>query len=144
MISLLTGIDSTASALDAERVRMDVISQNIANVNTTKGADGKPYQRQEVVFENVLRAQQEADGATSGPSMVRVARVQADGRPARLVYNPGHPDADANGMVAMPDINIHGEMVDMIAASRSYEANLAVVKNARTMAMQALSIAKHS
>jgi flagellar basal-body rod protein FlgC len=143
MISLLTGIDSTASALDAERVRMDVISQNIANVNTTKGIDGKPYQRQEVVFENVLRAQQDSDGATSGPQTVQVARIQKDTRPPRLVYSPGHPDADANGMVAMPDINIHGEMVDMIAASRSYEANLAVVKNARSMAMQALSIGKH-
>src|SRR5208337_179514 len=135
MIQLLSGINSTASALDAERIRMDVISQNIANVNTTKGLDGKPYQRQEVAFENVLRAQQDSDGATSGPQMVRVARIQNDTRPPRLVYNPGHPDADSNGMVAMPDINIHGEMVDMIAASRSYEANLAVVKNARSMAL---------
>jgi flagellar basal-body rod protein FlgC len=144
MISLLTGVDSTASALDAERVRMDVISENIANANITKGVDGKPYQRQEVVFENVLRAQQGSDGGTSGPEMVRVARIQKDPRPPKLVYNPGHPDADAHGMVAMPDINMHGEMVDLIASSRSYEANLAVVKNARSMAMQALSIAKHS
>lgn len=72
MINLLTGIESTASALDAERIRMDVISQNIANVNTTKGADGKPYQRQEVVFENVLRAQQDFErsefGAANGAS----------------------------------------------------------------------------
>ncbi|MGA2175601.1 MAG: flagellar basal body rod protein FlgC [Verrucomicrobiota bacterium] len=144
MISLLTGIESTASALDAERIRMDVISQNIANANTTKGADGKPYQRQEVVFETVLRAQQDSNGATSGPQSVQIARIQKDSRPPRLVYNPGHPDADSNGMVAMPDINIHREMVDMIASSRSYEANLAVVKNARAMALQALSIAKHS
>jgi flagellar basal-body rod protein FlgC len=144
MINLLTGIESTASALDAERIRMDVISQNIANVNTTKGADGKPYQRQEVVFENVLRAQQDSNGASSGPQSVQVARIQKDGRPPRMIYNPGHPDADATGMVAMPDINIHGEMVDLIASSRTYEANLAVVKNARTMALQALSIGKHS
>jgi flagellar basal-body rod protein FlgC len=142
MINLLTGIESSASALDAERMRMDIISQNIANVNTTKGEDGKPYQRQEVVFENVLQSQQASDGAT--PQMIRVARVQKDTRPPRLVYNPGHPDADSNGMVAMPDINMHREMVDMIASSRSYEANLAVVKNARAIAMQALSIAKHS
>lgn len=142
MISLLSGIDSTASALDAERLRMDVISQNIANVNTTRGADGKPYQRQEVVFATVLQSQQDASGAPT--QMVRVAHVQSDGQPARMVYNPGHPDADAHGMVAMPNINIHHEMVDMIASSRSYEANLAVVKNARNMAMQALSIVKHS
>lgn len=142
MINLLTGIQSSASALDAERMRMDIISQNIANVNTTKGVDGKPYQRQEVVFENVLQSQQSADGAT--PGMIRIARVQKDSSPPRLVYNPGHPDADSNGMVAMPDINMHREMVDMISSSRSYEANLAVVKNARSLAMQALSIAKHS
>jgi flagellar basal-body rod protein FlgC len=142
MINLLTGIESSASALDAERMRMDIISQNIANVNTTKGADGKPYQRQEVVFENVLQSQQALDGAL--PQSIRIARVQKDTSPPRLVYNPGHPDADGNGMVAMPNINMHREMVDMIASSRSYEANLAVVKNARTIALQALSIAKHS
>ena len=143
MINLLTGIDSTSSALDAERIRMDVISQNIANANVTKDVDGKPYQRQEVVFESVLRAQQELDSPDAGSRTVQIARVQRDSRPARMVYNPGHPDADAKGMVAMPNINIHQEMVDMIASSRSYEANLAVVKNARTMAMQALSIGKH-
>jgi flagellar basal-body rod protein FlgC len=144
MINLLTGIDSTSSALDAERVRMDVIAQNIANANVTKDVDGKPYQRQEVVFESVLRAQQDADAPDAESRAVQIARVQKDSRPPRMVYNPGHPDANAQGMVAMPNINIHQEMVDMIASSRSYEANLAVVKNARAMAMQALSIGKHS
>jgi flagellar basal-body rod protein FlgC len=144
MINLLTGIDSTSSALDAERVRMDVISENIANANVTKDVDGKPYQRQEVVFESMLRAQQDSDSPDAGSRTVQIARVQKDSRPPRMVYNPGHPDANAQGMVAMPNINIHEEMVDMIASSRSYEANLAVVKNARAMAMQALSIGKHA
>jgi flagellar basal-body rod protein FlgC len=144
MINLLTGIDSTSSALDAERIRMDVIAENIANSNVTKDVDGKPYQRQEVVFESVLRAQQDSDSADAGSQSVQIARVQKDSRPPRMVYNPGHPDANAAGMVAMPNINIHEEMVDMIASSRSYEANLAVVKNARTMAMSALSIGRHS
>jgi flagellar basal-body rod protein FlgC len=143
MISLLTGIDSTSSALDAERIRMDVIAGNIANANVTRDVDGKPYQRQEVVFESVLRAQQNSDSPDAAAETVHIARVQKDGRPPRMIYNPGHPDANAQGMVAMPNINIHEEMVDMIASSRSYEANLAVVKNARTMAMQALSIGKH-
>lgn len=143
MINLLSGVDSTASALDAERVRMDVVSQNIANVDTTRGPDGKPFQRQQVVFEAVLQAQQAADASSFPSQSVRVARIENDPRPPRLVYNPGHPDANAQGMVAMPDINIHEEMVDMIAASRTYEANLAVIKNAHTMAMQALSIGKH-
>jgi flagellar basal-body rod protein FlgC len=140
MISLLPGINSTAAALDAERIRMDVVSQNIANVNTTKGPDGKPYQRQQVVFASVLRAQQEGEAA--GAQQVQIARIENDPRPPRLVYMPGHPDANEHGMVAVPDINIHEEMVDMITASRTYEANLAVAKNAHTMAMAALSIGK--
>jgi flagellar basal-body rod protein FlgC len=143
MIQLLSGIDSTASALDAERIRMDVISENIANVNTTKGLDGKPYQRQQVVFESVLSAQQNSGGSGSVPQTTQVARVEKDNRPARMVYNPSHPDANAQGMVAMPDINIHEEMVDMIASSRAYEANIAVVRNARAMAQEDLSIGKH-
>jgi flagellar basal-body rod protein FlgC len=143
MINLLPGIASSSSALDAERIRMDVIAQNIANANVTKDVDGKPYQRQEVVFESVLNALQNSDSPDAESKSVQIARVQKDNRPPRMIYNPGHPDADAHGMVAMPNINIHEEMVDMIASSRSYEANLAVVKNARAMAMQALSIAKH-
>jgi flagellar basal-body rod protein FlgC len=141
MIQLLGGIDSTASALAAERTRLEVITQNIANANTTRGIDGKPYQRQHVIFETAL-SQAQAGGAE--PRAVSVARIENDSRPARLVYNPGHPDADKeSGMVSMPDINIHEEMADMIAASRAFEANLAVVKNARAMAMQTLSIGKH-
>jgi flagellar basal-body rod protein FlgC len=143
MINLLTGIDSTASALDAERIRMDVIAGNIANANVSRGVDGKPYQRQEVVFESVLRDRMDLDSPEAASQMVRIARIQKDSRPPTMIYNPGHPDANKQGMVAMPNINIHEEMVDMIASSRSYEANLAVVKNARTMAMQALSIGKH-
>ena len=137
MINLIPGINSSSSALDAERIRMEVISQNIANVNTTRDTDGNPYQRKQVVFESVLQQQ---GGQSQG---VQVASVQTYKRPPRLVFNPGHPDANAAGMVAVPDINIHEEMADLIASSRSFEANLAVVKNGRTMAMQALSIGRH-
>ncbi|HUD49565.1 MAG TPA: flagellar basal body rod protein FlgC [Candidatus Baltobacteraceae bacterium] len=143
MIDLLPGINSAAAALDAERIRMDVVSQNIANVDTTRGIDGKPYQRQQVVFESVLKAQQGSEAPDSAAQTLQIARVEKDNRPPRMVYNPSHPDANAQGMVAMPDINIAGEMVDMITSSRAYEANLAVVKNSRSMAMQALSIGKH-
>jgi flagellar basal-body rod protein FlgC len=143
MIDLLPGINSAAAALDAERIRMDVVSQNIANVDTTRGIDGKPYQRQQVVFESVLNAQQASDAPDSAAQTLQIARIEKDNRPPRMVYNPSHPDANAQGMVAMPDINIAGEMVDMITSSRAYEANLAVVKNSRSMAMQALSIGKH-
>lgn len=143
MINLLSGIDSTSAALNAERIRMDVVSENIANVNTTKGLDGKPYQRQQVMFESVLKAQQGGDTTGTGAQSVEIAQIVKDSRPPRQVYNPTHPDADADGMVAMPDINISEEMVDMIASSRSYEANLAVAKNARSMAMMDISIGKH-
>lgn len=143
MINFLPGISSTAAALNAERVRMEIISQNIANANTTHGPDGLPYQRQQVVFESVLDQQQQADAAPGAqPQIVQVAGIKTDNSPPQMVYNPGHPDADANGMVAMPNVNIHEEMADLIASSRSYEANLAVVKNARMMAQQTLAIGK--
>ncbi|HEY1171654.1 MAG TPA: flagellar basal body rod protein FlgC [Verrucomicrobiae bacterium] len=135
---LLPGIQSTTAALDAERTRLEIVSQNIANANTTRGVDGKPYQRQQVVFENVLQNQ---IGGQSTP-MIKVARIEKDERPSKLVYNPGHPDANKDGMVSMPDINIHEEMADMMVSSRAFEANLSVVRNARHMALQTLSIGK--
>jgi flagellar basal-body rod protein FlgC len=141
MIQILSGIQNTTAALDAERTRLDVISENIANANTAHGVDGKPYQRRLVVFESAL--QQALDSGNGAPSAaLRVARIEKDSRPPLQVYQPGHPDADARGMVAMPNINIHEEMADLIAASRAFEANLAVVKNSRTMAMQTLAIGK--
>ena len=145
MLPLLAGVQSTTTALEAERIRLEVISQNIANANTTRGPDGKPYQRQEAVFEAVLNRQiQGSCGYDSGGKGVLASRITKDNKPPRLVYNPGHPDANQQGMVALPNISVHEEMVDMIAASRAFEANLAVVKNARSMALQTLSIGKHS
>lgn len=141
MIQLLNGVQSTAAALDAERTRLNVISENIANANTTRGLDGKPYQRQVVVFESALKQAMNADG--SQPTAMQVARIEKDARPPLQVYSPGNPNADENGMVAMPNINIHEEMADMISASRSFEANLAAVKNARSMAQQTLAIGRH-
>ena len=141
MIQILSGIQNTAAALNAERTRLDVISENIANAHTTRGVDGKPYQRQVVVFETAL--QQALGAGNASTPELRVARIDKDQRPPLLVYEPGHPDANAQGMVAMPDINIHEEMADLISASRAFEANLAVVKNARQMAMQTLAIGHH-
>lgn len=141
MIQILTGIEKTSAAMSAERTRLDVISANIANAQTTRGLDGKPYQRQVVVFETALQRALDAGNGAQTPAL-RVARIEKDPRPAISVYEPGHPDADTNGMVAMPNVNIHEEMADMIAASRAFEANLAVVKNARSMALQTLAIGK--
>lgn len=141
MVQILSGIQSTTAALDAERTRLDVISENIANAHTTRSPDGKPYQRQVVVFESAL--QQALGGNEAQTPTLRVARIDKDPRPPIMVYEPGHPDADASGMVAMPNVNLHEEMADMIAASRAFEANLAVIKNSRTMALQTLAIGKH-
>jgi flagellar basal-body rod protein FlgC len=142
MIQILSGIQNTTAALQAEQTRLDVISENIANANTSHGLDGKPYQRQVVVFENALQQSMSADGASQLPTL-RVAAIKSDGRPPISVYDPGNPDADDQGMVAMPNVNIHEEMADLISASRAFEADLAVVKNSRAMAMQTLSIGKH-
>ena len=142
MIDIIPGVKLTASALNAERMRMEVVSQNIAHANTTRGVDGKPYQAQHVIFENVLEKARHVGGAV--PHSVVVTRIEKEQGPPRLVYEPGHPDANAEGMVAMPDINVHQEMVELIASSRAFEANLAVLKNARNMAAQTLGIGKRS
>lgn len=141
MIGFIPGLPSTTAALDAERTRLEVISQNIANANTTRGLDGKPYQRQQVVFETALQSARRAGALVD--AQPQVSRIQKDTRPGRAIHQPGHPDADANGMVVLPNVNLYEEMADMIAASRTYEANVAAFKNGRAMAMQALSIGKH-
>ncbi len=142
MINLLAGIHSTSAALNAERIRLEVIGENIANANTTRGLDGKPYQRKQVVFENVLAQSLGAHDMGPQPAEVRVASIQKDLRPSRSVYSPGHPDADAHGMVTVPNVSVHEEMADLITASRAFEANLAVARNARSMALQTLAIGK--
>src|SRR5215471_4679959 len=100
MIDILPGVQSSTAAMTAERTRLDVISENIANAQTTHGPDGKPYQRKIVVFETAL--QQAMDGSQT-PAGVQVARIEKDKRAPELIYQPGHPDADSHGMVAMPN-----------------------------------------
>ena len=141
MINLLNGIESTSAALQAEKIRMEVVGSNIANANVTRGPDGLPYQRRQVVFESVLK-QAEAAGGASIPSL-QVARIETTQRPPQMIHDPGHPDADPeSGMRALPNINVFEEMADYMIASRAYEANLSVVKTARSLAMQTLAIGK--
>ena len=142
MIQILSGIQNTSAALDAEQTRLDVISRNIANVNTTHGVDGKPYQRQVVVFETAMQQAMNSDGSVQMPAL-QVAQIEKDPSPPIQIYDPGNPDADDKGMVAMPNIDIQTEMADLISASRTFEANLSVVKNSHAMAMETLSIGKH-
>ncbi|MBI97546.1 MAG: flagellar basal body rod protein FlgC [Verrucomicrobiales bacterium] len=139
-INILPGANSAASALQAEKVRMEVISQNIANASTTSTPAGGPYQRQVVRFETIMEDQFNLNSAVRE---VRVAGIENDQRPFRLVYQPGHPDADQKtGMVKYPNVSVHEEMADLIASSRTVEANLAIIRNARQMAMQTLAIGK--
>jgi flagellar basal-body rod protein FlgC len=142
MINFISSLPSTTASLDAERARLEVIAQNIANTNTTHGLNGRPYHRQQVVFESVLQGARARDGGAGSQSAPRVSRIQEDTRPGRAIYQPGHPDADASGMVELPNVDIYEEMADMIVASRTYEANVAVFKNSRSLAIQALSIGK--
>lgn len=138
-MNLISGIDVTAGALNAQKTRLDIVAQNIANTQTTRGPDGRAYQRRVVSFETQLLRQQ----ASGQPlSTVKVAQISTDKTPGQRVYDPQHPDAGPDGMLQMPNVNLAFEMVDLITASRAYEANLSVVKNARQMAMKTLEIGK--
>jgi flagellar basal-body rod protein FlgC len=145
----LSGFDTSASALTAQRLRMDVISSNIANAETTRASyvNGEfvPYRRKEVVFEpdqasfsDILNGKLGAQSATG----VRVTEIREDSTPFKLVYNPTHPDADADGMVSMPNVDILKEMVDMISATRSYEANVTALNASKAMFTKSLEIGR--
>jgi len=139
-MNLISGIDVSAGALNAQRTRLDIVAQNIANAQTTRGPDGQPYQRRVVSFESELMRNQSLPGASL--QSVRVAQILPDKTPGQRVYDPQHPDAGADGMLQLPNVNLAYEMVDLITASRAYEANLSVVKNGRQMAMKAMEIGK--
>ena len=123
---------------------MEVISQNIANANTTKTDEGGPYRRQLVHFDTMLRNQMKFnnDVASNNLSEVRASKIIEDSRPFREVYQPGHPDANDDGMVLYPNVQVHEEMADLISASRAYEANMSVIRTSRMMAMQTLNMGK--
>jgi flagellar basal-body rod protein FlgC len=133
-MGLFDSLRISASGMTAERVRMDVIAENLANANTTRGVDGQPYRRKEVVLEQGASSfEQVLDG-------VRVAGVVADPSPPRRVYDPGHPDADQQGFVNLPNVTPVTEMVDMITASRGYEADVQAMNQAKQMFLKALEI----
>ena len=138
---ILSGMEISASGLAGERLRMEVAANNIANIDSTMTPEGGPYQRKQVTFaaamENVMSAGSNNAGELYG---VEVVGVTEDKTPGQLVHNPGHPHADANGYIKMPNVNISHEMVDMVTASRAYEANLKSLETFRQMAEQALSL----
>ena len=127
---LFHALDISASGLHAQWVRMQVVANNVANADTTQTPEGGPYKRREVVFSTLM----------NGLNGVDVAGVVASDGAPRMVYNPGHPDADQQGYVAMPDVQMPLEMVDMVTASRAYQANLAAMKNFRTICEETLKL----
>ncbi len=140
----LSAADISASGLVAERTRMQVIANNIANANTTRGLDGQPYRRQNVMFAPVLDDQLgNLPGANAKLGGVQILGVHQDPSEFPLVYNPHHPDANPEGFVAMPNVSLANEMVDMIVASRSYEANLQALRNLRSMVQNTLSLLRN-
>ena len=136
----------SASGLDVQRQRMNVIASNLANVNSSKSVNGGPFRRRDLLirsapvgqpFRNMLDA-----AVRQEPPGVQAVRIVEDRRPPRQVYEPHHPDADAQGNVAMPDINVMEEMVNLLTASRAYEANVTAMNVTKTMAQKALEIGR--
>lgn len=134
-----SSFDVSASGIYAQRVRLDVIANNIANAETTRTADGGPYRRQTVTFK---AAYNDALGNKSVPAGVQVDAVNEDPTDYRIVFDPGHPDADANGYVKMPNVNIVEEMVDMVSATRAYEANITALEDTKSMISAAIDLGK--
>jgi flagellar basal-body rod protein FlgC len=137
-MGLFDGLEISASGLTAERMRMDVTAENLANAQTTRGADGQPYRRKEVILQE--RGGGFGNRLEAAMGGVEVAGVAQDQTPLKRVYDPGHPDADADGYVAMPNVDTVTEMVDLITAQRAYEANVTAMQAAKQMFAKTLEL----
>ncbi len=145
-MSFFKALRISASGLTAERLRMDTISNNLANANTTRSVEGGPYRRQVPVFAPILDqsmhgAKSPIHGGSKGQG-VQVVGIVSDPSPPRLVFDPQHPDANADGYVEMPNVHVVKEMVDLITATRAYEANVTALNSAKSMAQRALEIGR--
>ena len=134
----------SSSALKAQRLRLNTISSNIANIETTRTPEGGPYRKKEVVFRSTdsifaKQLEKSLQGAVKG---VEVAEIRSSTEPPKMIYDPSHPDANQEGLVAMPGINLFEEMADMITATRAYDANVTAIKAAKRMALKALDIGR--
>lgn len=150
-MSMFHGFNTTASALTAQRLRMDVVSSNMANIDTTRGkfvnGEWQPYRRKMVVMEpnenqfssHLSRAMGKSNNAGNG---VKVSKIVEDQTPFKLVFQPDHPDANAEGYVQLPNVDPLKEMVDMMSATRSYEANVTTLNATKNMLMKALEIGR--
>lgn len=145
-MSIFNTIDISTSALNAEKTRIDIITKNMANASTTRSTGGMPYRRQMAVFEenkpnsfenHLSKYKNKVNGKG-----VKISKIVEDDSPFKLVYEPGHPDADENGYLKMPNVDIVKEMVDLISAQRSYDANITAINSSKSMLMKALEIGR--
>lgn len=143
-MSAFSSMRISASGLSTERLRMDTIASNIANVSTTRGENGQPYRRKVAVFQENLEKELNKVTNTYEAKLngVKAVGIEEDNSPLRKVYDPSHPDADNEGYVSMPNVNVLNEMADMIAASRAYEANVTAMNTEKGMFMKALEIGR--
>ncbi len=145
-MDFLTGMRVSASGMTAQRMRMNTISSNIANINITQSPEGGAYRRKDVVFEAMPDAASFGELLTSAPqrdiNRVQVTDVILDRRAPLMKYEPDHPDANPEGYVAYPNINLMEEMANQITATRAYEANVAAMNSTKDMAMTALEIGR--
>ncbi|MDI6601761.1 MAG: flagellar basal body rod protein FlgC [Thermoanaerobacteraceae bacterium] len=143
-MGVFDAINVSASGLTAERLRMDIIADNIANANVTRTASGGPYRRKEVIFTEKQNFASLLDKQVkvNSPSGVEVGKIVEDPSPFKLVYQPGHPDARADGYVEYPNVDVALEMVDLISASRAYEANMTVINDTKNILLKTLDLAR--
>ena len=141
-MAFLGSFDISASGMSAQRVRMDIAAENIANMDTTRAESGGPYRRKNVLLAMAMENAARGKGITSRHAGVRVSGIVEDDREAKKVYNPDHPDADADGYVTMPNVDVLKETVDSMSATRSYEANVTALNAIKLMAQKALEIGK--
>ena len=141
-MNLITALDINASGLTAQRKRVEVSSSNLANSQTTRTNDGGPYRRQDVVFQSTSFKESLGTALDGGVSGVEVSELVSDPRPFDRRYEPGHPDADKDGYVAYPNVNVMEEMANLVEASRSYEANISAIGIVKAMINRTLEIGR--
>ena len=143
-MNIFSALRISSSGLSAQRMQMDTIADNIANAETTKTSNGGPYRRKIVSFEENLNKALDSSSYkyTDKLNGVKVSKISEDPSALKKVYNPSHPDADSEGYVMMPNVNILNEMVDLISASRAFEANVTAMSSEKQMALKALEIGK--
>jgi flagellar basal-body rod protein FlgC len=139
---MFKGFRIAASGMSAQRVRLNLVSSNLANANTTRTEEGGPYKRMRPVFSSMLEGTSNPDTPDGSLRSVEVVDIEKDETKGSIIHDPSHPDADENGNVEMPNVNVMEEMVDMVTASRSFEANVQAFTSLKEMVLRSLDIGR--